>query len=148
MEIIVRNLTNQDRAEWERHWKAYVAFYESALPPEMVGLTWRRFQDPNEPMHAMGCFVNGLLRGIVHYIFHRSCWTVGPYCYLQDLFTEEGFRHQGIGRRLIEAVYAKAAEAGASRVYWLTHETNTTAMALYDKVAERTGFVQYRKILK
>ena len=44
-------------------------------------------------------------------------------------------------------MYTAAEEAGASRVYWLTHETNTAAMGLYDQVAERTGFVQYRRLL-
>jgi GNAT superfamily N-acetyltransferase len=147
-ELTIRPLIDSDRAAWEPLWQEYVAFYKSLMPSEVTELTWRRFLDPDEPMFALGAFVEGELRGIVHYIFHRSCWTEGPYCYLQDLFTHSEFRGGGIGRSLIEAVYAKAAEAGAGRVYWLTHETNTTAMALYDRVADRTGFVQYRKFLK
>ena len=87
------------------------------------------------------------LLGIVHYILHRSCWTAGPYCYLQDLFTVPESRGQGVGRGLIEAVYAKAAEAGASRVWWLTQETNYAGRMLYDRVADRPGFIQYRKLL-
>lgn len=98
-------------------------------------------------MHALAAVMEGRIVGLVHYIFHRSCWTAGPYCYLQDLYTEETLRGQGVGRALIEAVYVAAKAADASRVYWLTHETNTNAMALYDKVAERTGFVQYRKLV-
>ncbi|MDQ1469634.1 MAG: hypothetical protein QOJ99_1114 [Bryobacterales bacterium] len=147
-ELTIRPLAEADRAAWEPLWAGYAAFYKAAIPAEITELTWRRFHDPAEPMNALGCFADGELRGIVHYIFHRSCWTEGPYCYLQDLFTDPEFRGGGIGRSLIEAVYARAAEAGASRVYWLTHETNRTAMELYDKVAERTGFVQYRKLLK
>ena len=87
------------------------------------------------------------LVGLVHYIFHRSCWTEGDYCYLQDLFTAFEHRGRGIGRRLIEHVYAQAALRHASRVWWLTHESNAQAMQLYDQVAERSGFVQYRKML-
>ena len=98
-------------------------------------------------MHALVAENGDRIVGIVHYIFHRSTWTDGPYCYLQDLFTMEEVRGLGIGRALIEAVYAKAREEGASRVYWLTHETNTVAMQLYDKVADKSGFVQYRKTL-
>ena len=82
----------------------------------------------------------------MHYIFHRSTWSIGDYCYLQDLFTAETARGKGAGRALIEAVYARAREAGASRVYWLTHERNETARALYDKLADRPGFIQYRKL--
>jgi len=85
--------------------------------------------------------------GLVHHIRHRSCWTTGDYCYLQDLFVSPALRGSGIGRKLIEHVYAEASRAGCARVYWLTHETNATAIRLYDRVAERSGFVQYRKNL-
>lgn len=147
LECTVRPLVPADRTAWEPLWQGYQEFYHARLLPEMTDLTWARFHDPSEPMYALGAFVEGELRAIVHYIFHRSCWTPGPYCYLQDLFTHPDFRGTGLGRTLIEAVYAAAAEAGASRVYWLTHETNTGAMQLYDKVAGKTGFVQYRKTL-
>jgi GNAT superfamily N-acetyltransferase len=87
------------------------------------------------------------LVGLVHYIQHRSCWTVGDYVYLQDLFVDPDLRGTGLGRALIEHVYARAAEAGASRVWWLTHESNAQAMLLYDRIADKSGFVQYRKVL-
>ncbi len=63
--------------------------------------------------------------------------------YLQDLFVDPAMRGQGLGRALIEHVYAEAAARGCSRVWWLTHETNTDAMVLYDRVADKSGFVQY-----
>jgi GNAT superfamily N-acetyltransferase len=142
--ITIRPLRPEDRAEWEVLWKGYQVFYKTDIPVEVTDLTWQRFHDPTEPMHALGAFAEGRLEGIVHYIFHRSCWTRGDYCYLQDLFTREGNRGRGIGRKLIEAVKTAALAAGASRVHWLTHETNAEAMVLYNRVAERSGFLQYR----
>ncbi|HMQ32547.1 MAG TPA: GNAT family N-acetyltransferase [Chloroflexaceae bacterium] len=143
----VRSLTPADREDWEPLWAGYQSFYQTQIPAETTGETWRRFHDPLVPMHALGAFHEGRLVGIVHYLFHHSTWTAGPYCYLQDLFTAPEARGRGVGRALIEAVAAAARAAGASRVYWLTHETNAQAMALYDQVATRSGFVQYRRLL-
>jgi GNAT superfamily N-acetyltransferase len=147
MAVAVRAVGSDERAAWEPLWQGYLAFYGATLAPETTDVTWARLHDPEEPMHALGAERDGRLVGIVHYLFHRSTWTVGPYCYLQDLFTAEEARGQGAGRALIEAVYAKAAEAGASRVYWLTQESNATARALYDTLADRPGFIQYRRQL-
>jgi GNAT superfamily N-acetyltransferase len=145
MSINVRALRADERDAWERLWQGYLTFYKATVADDVTSLTWDRLHDPAEPMHALGAFEGDALLGIVHYIFHRSTWTVGPYVYLQDLFTVAESRGKGVGRALIQAVYANAAEAGASRVYWLTHETNAEAMVLYNKVADRSGFLQYRK---
>ena len=144
--VVIRPVGAAERADWEPLWKGYLDFYRSSVSKETYDATWARLQDPQEPMFVFGAYVEGRLLGIVHYLYHRSCWTTGDYCYLQDLFVAEGARKLGLGRALIEAVYQAAREAGASRVYWLTHETNTTARALYDTLAERPGFIQYRKI--
>jgi GNAT superfamily N-acetyltransferase len=146
-QIEIRPVGKAERAAWEPLWRGYLTFYKATLPPAQNDLTWARLHDPAEPMHLIGAYVEGKLEGIVHYLFHRSTWTDGNYCYLQDLFVAEGGRNHGLGRALIDAVYEKARAAGASRVYWLTHESNDTARALYDKVAERSGFIQYRRML-
>ena len=124
----------------------YQAFYKVVIPDQTTAVTWARLHDPAEAMGVFGAYMNGRLCGIVHYLFHRSCWTVGDYCYLQDLFVAEGARNLGVGRALILAVEDRARAAGASRVYWLTHETNADARVLYDRLAERSGFIQYRKL--
>ncbi len=144
--IAIRPLRLDERADWEPLWKGYLDFYKTSVPQQTYDTTWARLHDPDEPMWLLGATVDGKLLGIVHYLYHRSCWTVGDYCYLQDLFVAEGARKLGLGRALIEAVYREARAAGASRVYWNTHETNATARALYDTLADRPGFIQYRKV--
>ena len=146
-DVVVKPVGEGERAAWEPLWAGYLTFYKTSVPVATSDVTWRRFHDPAEPMHLLGAYVDGKLTGIVHYIFHRSTWTPGNYCYLQDLFVDDSARGLGLGRALIEAVYDKARAAGASRVYWLTHETNTPARILYDQVADQPGFIQYRKIL-
>ncbi len=143
----IRPFTADDRAAWEPLWQGYLTFYKSSVPPEVTDATWRRFLDPAEPLQGLAAVLDDRMVGIVHTVYHRSTWTTADYCYLQDLFTAEAARGRGVARALIEAVYEQAKAAGAARVYWLTHETNTTAQALYDKVASRTGFIQYRRML-
>ena len=145
-DVVVKPVGEGERAAWEPLWAGYLTFYKTSVPAATSNVTWSRFHDPAEPMYLLGAYVDGKLTGIVHYIFHRSTWTPGNYCYLQDLFVDDSARGLGLGRALIEAVYAKASEAGASRVYWLTQETNAQARILYDQVADRPGFIQYRKI--
>jgi GNAT superfamily N-acetyltransferase len=148
---VIREVTERDFLAWKPLWDGYNAFYgrsgETALPDKIILASWSRFLDPAEPMHALVAESDGQLLGLTHYLFHRSTISIADSCYLQDLFTVAQARGLGVGRALIEAVYAKAREAGASRVYWQTHETNTTAMKLYDAVAEKSGFIVYRKPL-
>ena len=96
-------------------------------------------------MHALVAERGDELLGIVHFLFHRSTILEAPTCYLQDLFTSQSSRGLGVGRALIEEVTRAARATGSARVYWLTHETNTQAMLLYDKVADKSGFIVYRK---
>jgi GNAT superfamily N-acetyltransferase len=145
--VVIRQVRPSDFERWLPLWDGYNSFYERVIDRAVTTTTWARFFDCYEPVHAFVAERDGSLIGLVHYLFHRSTATVAPVCYLQDLFTTADARGQGIGRRLIEAVYAAAAEAGSPRVYWLTHETNAQARILYDQVAERSGFIQYRKQL-
>jgi ribosomal protein S18 acetylase RimI-like enzyme len=145
--VVIRPLGEDEREAWNLLWQGYLAFYKSALAQEISDLAWSRFQDPDEPLFALGGYIEGRLTGIAHYLFHRSTWAQNRYCYLEDLFVAEEARGRGVGRALIEEVYRKAEAAGASRVYWLTQSNNSQARALYDKVADNLGFIQYRKVL-
>ena len=151
MAITIRAARRDDYAQWKPLWDGYNAFYDrqgpTALDPATTHATWERFHDEREPVRALVAEEGGQLLGIAHYLFHRSTTAIPLICYLQDLFTAPQSRGRGIGRALIEAVYDKAREAGAPRVYWQTHEGNATARRLYDEVAERSGFIVYRKML-
>lgn len=143
----IRMARESDFAQWLPLWQGYQTFYKTSIAEHVTAKTWARFLDPTEPMHCAVAELDGTLVGMVHYIYHRSCWTEGDYVYLQDLFAAPQWRGKGIGRALIEHVYAAAREANAARVWWLTHESNAQAMLLYDRIADKSGFVQYRKLL-
>ena len=151
MSITIRFARPDDYEQWLPLWVGYNRFYgrfdASALPDVITQATWRRFFEASEPVHALVAEKEGKLAGLVHYLFHRSTTLLNDICYLQDLFTDENCRGEGVGRMLIEAVYEQARQAGSQRVYWQTHETNAQAMVLYNRVADRSGFLVYRKQL-
>lgn len=143
-DVSVQSLRQEDRSSWLPLWRDYQTFYRIDIVPEVSAQTWARLLDTAEPVAGALAWSGATAVGLVHHIRHRSCWTVGDYCYLQDLFVLPQHRGAGIGSKLIKHVYAEAARHGCSRVYWLTHETNAMAMHLYDRIAERSGFIQYR----
>ena len=147
----IRDVQRPDRAAWLPLWNGYNAFYgrsgPTALPEAVTESTWQRFFDEREPVYALVAELDGALIGLTHYLFHRSTTLIGPICYLQDLYTVPEKRRTGVGRALIEEVYRRAKEYGSARVYWQTHETNLVAQRLYDEVAQRSGFIVYRKDL-
>ena len=147
MKTMIRSVTEADFAQWLPLWTGYNTFYKRTVPDAITRKTWARFLDPREPMHALVAEQDGDLLGLVHYLFHRATAMIADTCYLADLFTNQKARGKGIGRLLIEAVYDAARAAGCSRVYWQTHETNAVAQVLYNEVAERSGFIVYRRNL-
>ncbi|MEI6159408.1 MAG: GNAT family N-acetyltransferase [Roseococcus sp.] len=148
---IIRPIQREDYSNWLPLWEGYNAFYgrsgATALDPAITAMTWSRFFDPYEPVHALVAEHEGALLGLTHYLYHRSTTAICPNCYLQDLFTTPAARGQGVGRALIEGVVERAREAGAARVYWQTHETNAAGRLLYDKVAQHLGFLVYTRAL-
>ena len=145
--IDIKPIDVSDFDMWLPLWKAYQRFYEVDIDESVTYKTWSRLLDPIEPMTAALAMAGNRALGLVHSIYHRSTWTVSDDCYLQDLFVDKGARGGGIGRALIEHVYWDAKRRGASRVYWQTHESNDNAMRLYDRIAYRAPFIQYRKLL-
>ncbi|HVW55134.1 MAG TPA: GNAT family N-acetyltransferase [Rhizobiaceae bacterium] len=145
-EISVRPIEASDQAEWRRLWTAYLAFYETTLPDSVYQSTWSRlFTEGEYEPKGLLALVDGKPVGLVHYIFHRTCWSEKNNCYLQDLYADPEMRGKGIGRALIEAVYAVADKRDAATVYWMTQEFNHTARLLYDRVAKKTPFIKYQR---
>lgn len=144
-DIVIRRVREGDRSQWQVLWKGYQEFYETNLDAVTDSL-WQKLLAENADGPI--CLVaerGDEIVGFTHYLFHGSCWSDKQRVYLNDLFTTPNARGQGIGRALIEAVYDAADAVDAERVYWLTHESNTAGRALYDKVAEDTGFIKYQR---
>ncbi|WP_170458796.1 GNAT family N-acetyltransferase [Ruegeria arenilitoris] len=142
----IRPLKPEDRPSWDLLWRAYLEFYETVLPDEVYESTFARLlgDDPQD-FSCLVAELDGELIGLTHFLFHRHAWKIENVCYLQDLYASPHVRGTGVGRALIEAVYAEADRKGAPDVYWLTQEFNHTARQLYDRVGQLTPFLKYRR---
>jgi GNAT superfamily N-acetyltransferase len=140
--IEIAPLRPSERGRWNQLWNAYQRFYRIELPEQVADSTWQRIHAGR--IHGLGARdAASRLVGIAHFLYHEDTWSLAPACYLQDLYVEESVRGRGCGGKLIDAVDAAARAAGANGPYWLTHETNTAARRLYDRVAENQGFLHY-----
>ena len=143
----VRPLEARDAAAWRRLFEGYIAFYAASVPEHVIDATWHRLMAGGEGVQIALVAVDDADEpfGLAHVLFHRSTWSATWYCYLEDLFVDPARRNEGAGRALIEAVYREADARGCTRTYWMTQESNTAARALYDRVATKAPFVQYRR---
>jgi len=140
--IQVAPLRPSERARWGELWSEYQTFYGVALPAAVTERTWQRIHEGG--VRGLGARDAGdKLLGIVHFLFHEDTWSTVPACYLQDLYVDPTARGTGCGRLLIEAVAEAARAAGVNAPYWLTHQTNTTARQLYDRLGQNQGFIHY-----
>lgn len=146
MTLTIRPLAAEDEAAWRALWADYLAFYETAVPDAVRDIAFARLLsgDPHE-FRGLIAEVDGARAGLAHYLFHRHGWRIEPVCYLQDLYVAPDARGRGVGRALIEAVYAAADAVGAPAVYWLTQHFNAPARRLYDRVGSLTPFVKYAR---
>lgn len=144
--ISVRPISKNDQDEWRTLWSEYLTFYKTTLPESVYDMTFQRLLT-DERYDPMGLVAeqDGAVVGLVHYLQHRHCWRHENVIYLQDLYTAAACRGQGVGRALIEAVYARCDAGGLETVYWTTENTNVTAMRLYEKIGTRTGFIKYQR---
>lgn len=144
----IRPLRSEDRAEWGRLWRGYLDYYQTSLPEAVYDNTFARLVggDPQD-FNGFIAEIDGRPLGLVHFLFHRTCWKIENVCYLQDLYADPAVRGQGVGRALIEAVYAAADANGTPAVYWLTQDFNTEARKLYDRIAQVTPFIRYNRKL-
>lgn len=140
--MTVRPLTAADKTRWLPLWRAYQSFYAVDLTAA-TDTAFARMIDPSEPAFGALAWRDGEAVGLVHFIAHRTNWSVGDSCYLQDLFVSPDVRGGGVGRALISHVYQTARERQWGEVHWLTHATNMGAQKLYDQLAQRTGFIDY-----
>ena len=142
---LVRPLVESDFDSWLPLWSGYLEFYEVQISDEVTRHTFNRLVDENSVMFgALAVSQTGEPIGLVHWLLHPGTWSVNDTCYLEDLFVAHDSRGSGVGRALIQHVREWAQAESLAKVYWLTADSNQSAQRLYDRVATKTGFIQYQ----
>lgn len=145
MSLIIRQIEPTDQSEWRRLWTAYLQFYDSTLPDRVYETAFARITGEDPRFNGLLAVHDGKPVGLVHFIHDESFWHPEGRIYLQDLYADPEIRGQGIGRALIEAVYAAADRVGRPAVWWLTQDFNATARQLYDRIGVKSPFIKYNR---
>ena len=98
----IRHAQVEDFDQWSELWRGYLAFYGEPEDTQTSQITWQRFIDEQEPMHAFVAVRNGQVVGFAHLIGHRSTWSPKDRLYLNDLFVAQAHRQNGVARQLLE----------------------------------------------
>ena len=143
--MMIRDATAADEAGFRRLWDAYLAFYDVTLDPAVTDQTWARILDPASPMSArLAVDAAGQVQGFAVWHHHIASWHLANDLYLEDLFVDGTARGAGLGRALLDDLFALARARGFGRIYWHTDEGNARARSLYDSYAPADGHIRYR----
>lgn len=137
-------LAAHHRADWERLYAGYAAFYRATQTPEMRATVWGWIMDPAHEVKALIAEdASGRALGLAHYRPFARPLSASTGCFLDDLFVAPETRGMRVGEALIEALAAMARERGWSVVRWITADDNYRARTAYDRVATRTMWITY-----
>ena len=140
---LIRAAVPSDEGAWRELWQSYCDFYDTRLPEEVTGRTWRRILDPESAVMCLVAEVDGQVRGFAHCVVHENTWETQPVCYLEDLFVAPAARGRGAGTALLEWLRNAMRAEGWARLYWMSRADNRQARRLYDRFAQAEGFVRY-----
>lgn len=74
----------------------------------------------------------GVIIGFALCYIRYSTWK-GPVLYLEDLYVQDAFRGNGVGKSLFEACVDYAKVKGFKRLTWQVLDWNTSAIDFYKK---------------
>lgn len=136
--LTIRTATPADMPDLMRLFRGFMDYNGDPSPPdaELAGAIAPVFDDPHAEIRIT-LAADGTPIGYAHIRHYYSIWMAAPECFLEDLFVEEARRDRGVGRRMLEDVFARARERGCKRVRLDTNERNDRGIYLY----ETLGFV-------
>lgn len=149
MNVVIRPIEKKDYDGWKAIWSgpedSYTAFDSGKYPmtEEVTNLTFSRFLDANEPVYSIVAERDGQIIGFANFVTHRSTWSAEDCLYINDLYVSQKNRLGGVGRKLMEYVYAECDRMNCGKCYWVTDFDNHAAQILYCKIGKKSGKLSY-----
>lgn len=142
--VTVVPLAAEHRADWDRLYAGYAAFYRTAQTPAMRATVWGWLHDPTHEIEGLVALAgDGRPIGLAHFRPFARPLAASTGGFLDDLFVTAEARGTGAAQALIEAVAAIGRQRGWSVLRWITAEDNYRARTVYDRLATRTRWLTY-----
>ena len=143
MALMIRAVAASDKADWERLYAGYAAFYKVEQTEAMRAVVWGWLSDPAHATEGLVAERDGALIGLAHFRAFARPLSASTGGYLDDLFVDPEARGTGAAAALLAAVQAAGAARGWTVIRWITADDNTRARAVYDRLADQTKWVTY-----
>jgi GNAT superfamily N-acetyltransferase len=137
-------LAPRHRADWERLYAGYAAFYRVAQTDAMRERVWSWITDPAHEVKALVAEdADGTAIGLAHYREFARPLMAATGGFLDDLFVDPAQRGRRVADALIEAVAEIGRQRGWGVIRWITADDNYRGRGVYDRLATRTMWVTY-----
>lgn len=149
MNIVVFELSVDDRKEWENLYYGYADFYQVPMDQDILNTVWSWVFDKNNQFHALVAKDDyGNYLGLMHYRAMPSPIRGKLVGFLDDLYVKPESRGTGVVDALYKALNDSALDKGWPFVRWITAENNYRGRGVYDKLSDRTQWVTYQMPVK
>ena len=145
MNISIRKATEKDFPSILSLIKEFSIFQKT---PERVTITLEQMQ---AEAHLFQCFVahsapgaengNNNIVGFATFFFTYYSWS-GKALYLDDLYVQDAYRKQGIGKMLLDEVIQLAKNSHCKKLRWQVSKWNSNAIAFYKSLGAEVDEVE------
>jgi GNAT superfamily N-acetyltransferase len=89
---------------------------------------------PNAAARAIVAVADGRVVGMATYFQTFSSFLLKPGLWLDDLFVDEAYRQQGVGRHLMIWLCREAESRGCVRIDWIVAANNENGRGFYERM--------------
>lgn len=144
MEIKIRPIIEKDYEQLIALFKEFALFEK--LPKKMTNSV-EQIKLEKDFFNCFVAVINKKVIGYATYFFAYYSWT-GKSMYLDDLYVNEKYRHQGVGKKLLDTVIDLAKNKKCKKMRWQVSNWNKNAQKFYEYIGAEIDDVELNCDLK